>query len=624
MEDLTGKQLGPYRIVGPLGEGGMAAVYKAYQPSVDRHVALKVLPRYYASDPAFVGRFEREAKVIARLEHPSILPVYDYGESEGYTYIAMRYVEGEGLAGLLQSKPLPLPTISHIISQIASALDYAHSKGVVHRDVKPSNVLIDEQNNCLLTDFGIARMLEATGQFTSTGAFIGTPAYASPEQAVGRPLDGRSDIYSLGVVLYEMATGRPPFDAETPMAILIKHIHDPLPMPRSVNPELPEPAERIILKALDKEPENRYQKAGEMAKALDQALREETVPQPQAVSQTVEPPPGTGIQTAVSAEPRPERRWKIPVWGWIVGGLATLCVVSGLISGGLALYSMTAGGTATAESPAGPLPIAATRTVPPPIEATFPPTLEQTDLIQEPSWSPPAPQASSIPAQAYGLPFNEPLDIASDGSELWGLFDRLLVRLELVESEERFRAAQQQDFPMAISLAWDASRGGYWTVRGTLAGGTGDNEYIDLVDRQGNTTTTFAISETLDGFPRYVAWDGENLWLTASGGTLYRFRPVGEGKLALLDSYAQPIGRYANTEASGLTWDGSHLWLLADDVLIKLNQAAQPVCRIDPLQAESPQAYWWGWRGVAWDGRSLWVAHEEVSQAYRVDPAACK
>jgi hypothetical protein len=298
-------------------------------------------------------------------------------------------------------------------------------------------------------------------------------------------------------------------------------------------------------------------------------------------------------------------------------------VVSGLIRSGLALYSMTAGENATSQPSAEVFVVAGTGTAPPVIEATFPPTPEQMDVIEAPSWSPPAPQASPIPAQAYGLPFNEPLDFAFDGSELWGLFDRQLVKLELVESEKRFRAAEQADFPMAVSLAWDESRQRYWTVPGTLAGGIAGDEHIDLIDRPGNTTASFVIRETLDGFPRYVAWDGDHVWLTTSGGTLYRLQPAGDD-LAVMDTYAQPIGRFADREASGLTWDGRHLWLLVDDVLIKLDQAAQPVCRIDPLQAESPQAFWWGWRGVAWDGRSLWVGHEEVSQMYRVDPAACK
>lgn len=228
-----------------------------------------------------------------------------------------------------------------------------------------------------------------------------------------------------------------------------------------------------------------------------------------------------------------------------------------------------------------------------------------------------------MPVQAYGLPLNEPRDIIYDGSELWGLFDRLLVRLELVEAEGRFRAAQQQVFPIVNSLAWDASRGEYWTVPGTPNGVGADDEHIDLVDRTGNTAATFTVPQAFVGFPRHVAWDGANLWLTSSGGTLYRLQPLGQGgELEVIDSYAQPSGIF-NSPSSGLTWDGSHLWLLVDNVLVKLNQAAQPVCRIDSLPNDN-QRLWWGWRGVAWDGQSLWVAHENTNQVYRVDPAECR
>ena len=269
MEDLTGKQLGAYQLIAPLGEGGMAVVYKAYQPSMERYVALKILPKHFAAEPDFVRRFKQEAKIIASLEHPNILPVHDYGEADGYTYIVMRYVEGKTLADLLQGRPLPLPQICEIVTKVASALNYAHSRGVVHRDVKPSNVLIDQQDNPLLSDFGVAKMILSSEKFTASGAFIGTPTYASPEQCLGsNNLDGRSDVYSLGVMLYEMATGRPPFNAETPMAVVLKHINDPLPLPRQLNPTLPESVERVILKALAKQPENRYQTAGEMAEAL--------------------------------------------------------------------------------------------------------------------------------------------------------------------------------------------------------------------------------------------------------------------------------------------------------------------------------------------------------------------
>ena len=268
MEDLTGRQFGPYRIVAPLGEGGMAAVYRAYQAKVDRYVALKVLPQFFASDPDYVTRFEQEAHLLARLQHPHILPVHDYGTADGFTYIVMPFVQSGTLETLMNGKPLPLERIKMIVSQVGDALDYAHSKGIIHRDVKPSNVLLDSRGNCLLTDFGIAKMIEGTRQITRTGGIIGTPAYMSPEQIEGKRLDGRSDIYSLGVVLYQMATGRPPFQAETPPAVMVKHLHDPLPPPRQFNADIPFRLETVILKSLAKRPEDRYATAGEMVRTV--------------------------------------------------------------------------------------------------------------------------------------------------------------------------------------------------------------------------------------------------------------------------------------------------------------------------------------------------------------------
>jgi serine/threonine-protein kinase len=276
MEDLTGKQLGQYQIVEPLGNGGMASVYKAYQSNMERYVALKILPRHLAADPEFVSRFKNESKVIASLEHPNILPVYDFGEANGYTYLVMRFIEnGKTLNHLLHGQPISCTQIQHVMNQVAAALDYAHSRDVIHRDVKPSNVLLDEYSNCLLSDFGLAKVLINSSQLTASGVFLGTPKYASPEQCLGSSkIDQRSDVYSLGVILYEMATGQPPFDAETPMGVVIKHIHDPLPMPRVINPDLSAAVERVILKALSKKANGRYSTAGELAQAFNFAVED--------------------------------------------------------------------------------------------------------------------------------------------------------------------------------------------------------------------------------------------------------------------------------------------------------------------------------------------------------------
>jgi serine/threonine protein kinase len=346
MENLNGKQLGQYQLVSQLGRGGMAVVYKAYQPSMDRYVALKILPRDYATDPDFSRRFGLEAKVIAALEHPHILPVYDYGEAEGYTFLVMRYLEGGTLGGIMQGRPLDLPTMQRCISQVADALDYAHSRGVVHRDIKPNNVLLDARGNCLLSDFGIAKILQSSAHYTSTGAFIGTPAYASPEQCMGEALDGRSDIYSLGVILYEMATGRPPFSADTPMAVVIKQISDPLPLPRSVNPSIPEPLERVILKALAKRPNDRFETAGEMALAITHVASgkalPENLPTQMGLPATRIEPPSVGRSPSKTTAPRaaptptlpPAPSNRLPAWllgaaGVFILGLCGVAVLAG-------------------------------------------------------------------------------------------------------------------------------------------------------------------------------------------------------------------------------------------------------------------------------------------------------
>ncbi len=274
MEDLTGKQFGHYQIVAPLGEGGMAAVYKAYQPSMERYVAIKVLPRHMASSEEFLNRFRREAKLLAQLQHQNILPVFDYGESEGHPYIVMPFVPSGTLAELISDQRLPLNKVRRIMTQIGDALAYAHARGMIHRDIKPSNILIDESGNCLLTDFGLARMVESSSKLTSSGTVLGTPAYMSPEQGAGSEIDHRSDIYSLGIILYEMVTGRVPYNAETPIAIVFKHIQDPLPSARKLNPDLPESVELVLLKALAKSPEDRYQSMEAFLQAIQSAIPE--------------------------------------------------------------------------------------------------------------------------------------------------------------------------------------------------------------------------------------------------------------------------------------------------------------------------------------------------------------
>lgn len=269
MDELIGRQLGLYEIVSQLGTGGMANVYKAYQSSVDRHVAVKVLTRLHTKAyQIFANRFMQEAQVVAKLEHPHILPVYDFGETEDYLYLVMRLANAGTLWDRFHGQPFPLEHIRHIILQVGDALDYAHTKGIVHRDVKPKNILMDDRDNCLLTDFGIAKVMQADLSLTQMGTTVGTPTYMSPEQIQGEPLDGRTDIYALGVILFQLATGHLPFEADTPQGMSTKHLYADRPSARALNPALPAEVEAIIARAMAKNPDDRYATAGDMVQSM--------------------------------------------------------------------------------------------------------------------------------------------------------------------------------------------------------------------------------------------------------------------------------------------------------------------------------------------------------------------
>jgi serine/threonine protein kinase/tetratricopeptide (TPR) repeat protein len=284
MQDLIGKTVNGYQIIEQIGKGGMATVYRAYQPSLDRDVAVKVLPPYYAEqDETFLERFKREARAIAKLRHQNILMVMDFGQQDDLSFLVMEYVDAGTLKNQMD-KPMTLKEILNLVKQISSALDYAHEQGVVHRDVKPSNVLMPQPDWALLTDFGLAKMVGGTFM-TQSGLTVGTPAYMSPEQGSGSKVDHRTDIYSLGVMLYELVVGEVPYTAETPMAVVVKHIVDPLPMPRAKNPKVPEALQRVILKALAKNPDDRYQSAGDIAAAMEEVVA--TDPDWSAASMTV-------------------------------------------------------------------------------------------------------------------------------------------------------------------------------------------------------------------------------------------------------------------------------------------------------------------------------------------------
>lgn len=346
-----GENVGAYRIVDQLGQGGMATVFKAYHPGLDRYVAIKVLHPALMEGGSFVQRFNREARIVARLEHPSIVPVYDYAEHKGMAYLVMRFIEGETLKARLKRGPLSIDQIHQVVKQVGSALSYAHQQGILHRDIKPSNILLtgdpndpNELGELFLADFGLARIAEMGESTLSRDMMMGTPQYISPEQARGDlDLDAGTDIYSFGVVVYELLTGRVPFSADTPYSIIHDHIFAPLPLPTSINPDIPQEVERVLLKALAKERNDRYQDIDAFVNAFSRALSSSSAQKaeeatfyepllPPTPAQVKDEKVESGPPTAAEFK-KTKRAKKISPW-MIAGGILiilVLCLSSALV-----------------------------------------------------------------------------------------------------------------------------------------------------------------------------------------------------------------------------------------------------------------------------------------------------
>ncbi|MAT96098.1 MAG: hypothetical protein CL608_03060 [Anaerolineaceae bacterium] len=277
--DLTGQHLGKYELLERVGKGGMAYVYKAYQPTIDRYVAVKVLHSHLAEDAEFLERFKREAKGLGSLHHPHIVSVIDFDVADGWYYMVMDFIEGETLESVLDRRGrLPLDEALALTAQLAGALAYAHQHGRIHRDIKPGNVMFTDetQQHAVITDFGLTRLLD-NATLTISGTIAGTPAYMSPEAAQGQKTDARSDIYSLGVMLFEMVTGQRPYLGETPLSVIMKLVVEPLPPALSINPDLPPAIDDILSQAMAKLPEDRYHTAAEMQQAVAGVLTSSSV-----------------------------------------------------------------------------------------------------------------------------------------------------------------------------------------------------------------------------------------------------------------------------------------------------------------------------------------------------------
>jgi serine/threonine-protein kinase len=377
-ESLVGSSLGQYTITEQIGKGGMATVYKATQATINRTVAIKVLPHAMLHDDTFMRRFRREGEVFAKLEHFHILPIFDYGEADGMPYIVMRYMEGGTLQERIRSGPLTWDQITRLTRQIADALDYAHSQGIVHRDMKPSNILLDNQGNGYLADFGIAKVEEGGTQLTGSGV-VGTPAYMAPEQSTPGAPAPSMDIYALGVTVFEMITGNVPYVADTPIAQIVMHINQPVPVLNDYIGGIPEEVDDVMQKVLAKRPDERYPKASDFARALESA-----VSSMQADTRT------SAIQRVASTVARPSpqaatRKLAPATMDVRSGGINPLLIAAGVIGavvivGGIIAGLMFSGGSqqAAPTEPTQAPDLAATSQTPSqtpaPTETSSPPT----------------------------------------------------------------------------------------------------------------------------------------------------------------------------------------------------------------------------------------------------------
>ena len=384
---LPGSQLGRYQIAELIGRGGMASVFKAYDSQLDRDVAIKVLPSFDTEDPTFVDRFRQEAQAVAKLKHPNIIQVHDLGEDKGFHYIVMEYVTGGTLIDRMRSR-LSVTEALDLLSPLADALDSAHGQGVVHRDIKPGNVLLDEDGKPILSDFGLARMLESSAALTRPDSVLGTPEYISPEQALGRPADHRSDLYALGIMLYQMLLGRTPFRGETPTETLMAHIHQPVPMPSDLDATIDRRVQSALAKALAKDPDDRYQSANALVEALAVASARVEVPADLEMEPTPEAPALEPTIEADRLQPAGRRRTLVIASSVGIAAVALVAAVGLLIISG-----------DNSEDGDQPGQEAATGAASPPVASQVPPAA--------PGGVPPVPAAPAVQGEGTAVVFDD-------------------------------------------------------------------------------------------------------------------------------------------------------------------------------------------------------------------------
>ncbi len=426
LDSMPPARISRYKIREELGRGGMATVYRAWDPDFEREVAIKILPHELLHNPQFIERFEREAKIIARIEHAAIVPVYDVGKDKrsGLPFFVMRYMTGGSLTRRMHATPPDLLDIVKIFQRVAAGLDYAHSKGIVHRDLKPDNILFDEAGEAYISDFGIAKLMQSKTNLTGSGV-IGTPAYMSPEQGRGEDVDGRSDIYALGAILYEILSGKPPYEADTPVAMLFKHVTEPIPHILDINPNLPTYIEMVIEKALAKDRDDRFTSASIMANALAVAVRGEkpdldyTRPVP---THAPLPSRSKDVRPAAPAPPAGTKSFSLYQ---VIGGIAASLVLLGFAIWGGMKFALPLAVPSTATLSATPAPTATslpTSTPSPTLEISAVSTAIPTSTPLPPSPTPAAGRADKIALLAsndiwlINMDGSDPFQITNDDS----------------------------------------------------------------------------------------------------------------------------------------------------------------------------------------------------------------
>jgi WD40 repeat protein len=633
MDDFIGHTLGSYQIVDHLGAGAMGSVYKGYHPTMDRYVAIKVLPQHLARDGSFRARFLREARTIARLEHRYILPVYDFGEDKGVHYLVMRYVDGGTLAALLGGGRLSIERAIQVVSQIGEALGYAHQHGVIHRDIKPANVLIGSDGNIFLSDFGIAKVVEATLHLTGEGYMIGTPTYMAPEQVQSQPVDARTDIYALGILLYQAVTGEVPFVADTAISMALMHVHASPRPPRQLNPAIPEALEQAILRAIEKAPADRFQTAEAMVAALRAVPIEgrggmagltwaDAATLPHVSSQTTHPlPSGESRAPASIAAEAPSQRGNPPAASQprtrpnltLILVFAAVALLIGIVLTTLSRSSVTSSAppaTTSASRPATPAPVVVSTAKPQPttIPTAKPQPTTIPTAIPAPATAIPKPPAVTLlrtlsggtewlPGVAFS-PDGQTVAGASFGGivQLWGVQDGTLLQTLKGHTNWVWSVAFSPDGHIVASASedgtvklWDANSG---ALLHTLTGHSGTVGSVAFFP-DGQTLASASKDQTIKlwrvtdglllhtlvghaGFVRSVAVspDGQTVASASDDNTVKLWRASDGAQLRTLEGHTDHVYAVAFSPNGRLLASGSvdqtvRFWQVSDGTLVR-------------------------------------------------------